>query len=132
MPTVLDNSLFCTTSENIKFSKNGKIRTLLEPVVLYTDRFKGITFECGWMRIDNNRIIIYKGYSWNGCTFARDNDKTNVASCVHDALYLAIKLQIDRKVKDLIFYDELKKADFEYPSLYYNGVRLFGGFYVKN
>lgn len=129
----LDNSqVEITTYKTIKFTKVGKIRTLTEPVILFSNRFKGVYFKCAWMRIDDNRIIIFKGFQWNGCTLARDNEKTNVASCVHDALYIETSLVMARKVKDLVFYDELKKAEFEYANIYYNCVRLFGGLYVKN
>ncbi len=132
---------------------------LLEDLVVKTTRInKTITFKNDWLEIANGVITIKKKFHWNGCTWARDGRRNEddipiswIASAVHDALYNTSNLPdaISRKIIDLIFYDELKKINFDFkvfPDLnllfmktkpvyipaavpYYTFVRVFGGFF---
>ena len=89
-----------------------------------SDRLIGIEFSNEWLKIrPDGCVIISKGYSWNGCTFAIDTKSTYIASCVHDALY---QFKIDKQKSDLAFYDLLKQNKFPLAKIYYISFRLFG------
>jgi hypothetical protein len=113
----------------ISYSKEGKIRTLIDDLVVITKQFNHIYYVGNFLIIDNNRIIIKHGFVWNGCSVARDNKDTDRDSCVHDALYCAKDVPLERKTKDKVFYELLKEDGFYASAFYYLGVRLFGGLY---
>lgn len=117
---------------------------LKENLEIFSERINKYTFFISkWFSIVDQKITIFKGFTWNGCTFARDGVRNEfgipfswIASCVHDALYGVSVLMLSRKIKDLIFLDELRKVNFKFLKLpsgfsstsYYAFVRLFGGF----
>lgn len=79
---------------------------------------KSLVYEYGYIKISNGVIIVKKGFSWDGCTWARDGKKrwdgkpiTSDASCVHDALLFCLysdpNFPLTKKQVDKIFRDEL-------------------------
>jgi len=92
-----------------------------------------------WGTISESEIIIYKPYSWDGCspkisifnwfTFGiwdgSLSDKTKnqslyEASLVHDFLcQFSDKVPFDRKTTDKLFYKMMKEANFSMSYLYY-------------
>ncbi len=89
-----------------------------------------LIFLSKYVLICGGSISVLEGWQWDGCTFAKDSPYTNNASCIHDAL-LSVDCGIPRGVKDLIFYDELKKNNFKWCGwlpfsceIYYIGVRI--------
>lgn len=110
----------------IEYSKKGHERLLLKPFSVQTDFVNGLNYEVGYVKIKDDIITVYNGFTWNGCTVARDSKKTDNASCVHDALYSVKSIPLDRKTKDLIFYYLLKEQGFYASYIYYLGVRTFG------
>jgi hypothetical protein len=112
--------------EVISYSKEGHIRTLLADLHVETKRFDNIHYGQGHIVIEGNRIIVLKGFKWNGCTVVKDCKRTDVACCVHDALYSQNNIPISRKIKDQILYDLAKQKKFWGAWIYYAGVRTFG------
>lgn len=121
----------------IKFNKVGEKRTrvLLEDCLGQNARLKGIGFTSTWLDIFDGCYKIKKGFEWNGCSYARDSQETEQASCIHDALYRTPNYPVSRAIADLIFFDELRRAKFRFLGIipashyiYYWGVRIGGGF----
>lgn len=108
-------------------------------------------FSNEWFNITDGKIYVSKGYSWDGCTpklkigdlgyigtpdGALDMNtglpKTYFCSLVHDVLYQWKKdHNVSRFEADLIFLLMLKEIEFSKSEIYFNFVRLFGGFYGK-
>lgn len=97
-----------------------------------------------WMTIDGDIIIIYKGYSWNGCSPKRcifgkwigtpDWKETRLASLVHDALcqfFSCNHFLMTKRDVDLIFYHIMNMSNFKLRDIYYGAVNKFGE-YSKN
>lgn len=85
---------------------------------------------------EDGRLLIKKGYAWDGCSGPTIDTKKNMrAGLVHDALYQLIRLghlpASDKKKIDILFRDILKEDGFYASGLYYAGVSLFGGFAIK-
>ena len=61
--------------------------------------------------LDNGKLIIAKGYAWDGATGIPDTSSTFRAALVHDALYQLMRLgvipQCDKNKVDKFFYDLL-------------------------
>lgn len=110
----------------ITYSKEGHIRTLLEDLYVETKRFNDIDYAQGHLVIKGNIIKVLKGFKWNGCTVVKDCKRTDVACCIHDALYSENNIPISRKVRDQILYDLAKQKKFWGAWIYYAGVRTFG------
>lgn len=86
----------------------------------------------------NSRILtVKKDYVWNGANVIPDHAEVMVASCVHDALYQAIRegyLPKETKaVADLILYRLCVEAGL--PKwrawIIYTGVKMFGAGSIK-
>lgn len=110
----------------IEYSKKGNERMLLKPFSVKTEYVNGLNYEAGYVKIKDGVVTVFNGFTWNGCTVARDNRDTDKASCIHDALYSVKSIPLDRKTKDLIFYELLKESNFYARYVYYLGVRTFG------
>lgn len=112
--------------------------------------FKGKTFHSDFLHIyRTGRVVIPKGYAWNGCspkfvvldTIVGTPDgnvgnpgvpKTLYASMIHDALYqYKAEVPITRKEADLLFYKMIKENKFLWSNVYYRAVRIFGRFLGK-
>lgn len=118
--------------------RSDKFLELTNDLRIETSRFKDIYFDSKYLSIIDNVIIVKKGFIWNGCTWARDGKRDGrgiplsaIASCVHDALYFYTIKGISRDIKDLIFYDELKRVNFKFLGvpgslLYLVGVKTLG------
>lgn len=101
--------------------------TLSSNHYFYNVNLKGVYFTSKYFDCLDGHCTIYKGYSWDGCSFVKDYAETYIASLEHDALYqYGKKLGINRKVCDLQFYRTMRKYDFKKRKHYYLGVRLFG------
>ena len=110
--------------------------TLESEVKIYNRLLQGYSFYGEFGRVVNGILVIYKGYSWDGCSpkIAKIGkfyigtpdfgDCTKDASLVHDFLY-QFKIGT-REIADKIFYEELIMNDFIFAALYYNMVRKFG------
>ena len=127
-----------------KYLKNGNLK-LTEDLIYYNPKFVGVYFKNNEFEIISGTITIYKGFEWNGCSFARDGKRDEfglpaswMASCVHDCLYRYLhklknlKCKLIRIQCDSIFYDLLVSVNFKFLgipacTLYYIGVRLGGG-----
>lgn len=115
----------------IEYLKRSHERMLLKPFSVKSNRIQGIHYEQGYVKIVDDVITMMNGFSWNGCTVARDSKKTDNGSCIHDGLYSEKNIPIDNKTKDLIFYDLLKEQGFYASYVYYLGVRTFGKWFSK-
>ena len=110
--------------------------TLPNDIKLYNRRLEGYNFNGNFGRVVNGIVVIYKGYSWDGCSpkIAKIgslyigtpdfNGRTKDASLIHDFLY-QFKIGT-REIADYVFYEELIMNDFIFAGLYYNMVRKFG------
>lgn len=84
-----------------------------------------------FINIEENLITVKKGFTWDGCTCAKDQPSNQVACCVHDALLNEKNAPMSRHKKDQIFYELLKEHKFKLfgwvpfsPQIYYTGVSL--------
>lgn len=79
---------------------------------------KSIEYKFGFVKIFSGVVVIKRGFTWDGCTWARDGKKrwdgkpiTADASCVHDALLYCLyndpNFPLTKKEVDQIFRDEL-------------------------
>lgn len=96
--------------------------------------FEGIVNGKKWLVIsEDGNIFIPKGYSWDGATGVPDFESTYYPTLVHDALYQFLErgMPFTRKEIDDIFLKQLREYGFKASGLYYLGVRLFGGIFVK-
>ena len=96
-----------------------------------------------WMTIFSNKVIISKGYAWDGCTPKKwwgiwwgvpDFKKTALASLLHDALIQfqhTKHSQFNRYEIDNYFKFILKDNEFVLSELYYIGVRIGSKFSDK-
>ena len=98
--------------------------TLQDDLILHLPELAGVFFRNKFCVIRDCILIIKKGYSWDGCTFAIDTKETYIASCIHDLLY-QFRI-VSRKLADAIFYRLLQIYTFKYAKIYYIGVRWFG------
>lgn len=98
-----------------------------------------------WMIIDGNKIIVKRGYAWNGCSpkwvmFGRwcgtpDYPETILASMVHDALvqfFLTNHNPYSKVEVDLIFYHLMMHKNFKFANQYHYAVQKFGNYTKKN
>lgn len=119
-----------------------------EDFVYEHEAFKSINnMSHDWFEIKDNKLIIHKGYAWNGCTpkytfwdlkylgtfdgpvyYKTGKQKCYYASLVHDALY-QFKI-LDRKTTNRIFYEILKESEFILAPIYYTAVKLFSHRYI--
>lgn len=99
----------------------------------------------------DGEMTIFPGYAWDGCTpnfsilglffigtpdghtyYATGKPITYYASLVHDALYQFRPVGTTRKDADDLFYEILKKSQFQLAYVYYKAVRIFGRFFWKD
>ncbi len=85
---------------------------------------------------EDGRLLIKKGYAWDGCSGPTIDTKKNTRpGLIHDALYQLIRLghlpAPYKKKIDILFKEMLKEDGFYASSIYYAGVTLFGGFAIK-
>jgi hypothetical protein len=88
-----------------------------------------------WVRIVDGVLIISKGYSWNGNSFAVDTRKNMLGSLVHDALYqfsAAPGFPMTREQADLIYLGILRGSGFMFAGMYYCAVKRFGGVFWES
>lgn len=87
---------------------------------------------------EHGRLMIERGYAWNGNTLFIDTKNNMVSSLVHDALYQLIqegeldikhKSAADRLLRDLMIEHGSWKAT---AYLFYYAVAIFGRIFVKN
>lgn len=81
--------------------------------------------------------MIYRGYAWDGCTNAPDNDSNMLAGLVHDALYQMMqedeldklfKPQTDEILRDIM----ISQGSFKVTAdLFHLAVKEFGGMHMK-
>ncbi len=101
--------------------------TLTSNHYFYNINLKGVYFTSKYFDCLDGHCTIYKGYSWNGCSFVKDFAETYIASAEHDCLYqFGYLLGLKRKYADIQFYNTMVDYHFKYSKLYYNGVRTFG------
>ena len=84
----------------------------------------------------DGKIIIKKGYAWDGCSFPAVNTKKNRrASLVHDSGFQLIRLGLlpasCKNAIDKRFFQILKDDGFKMSSIYYFAVDRFSGFAIK-
>lgn len=97
-----------------------------------------------WMRIEGDKITIFKRYAWNGCSPKKcifgiwvgtiDTESNVLASFFHDALcqfFNTVYFPFSKEEVDLIFYNIMYHNGFILSSLYYKAVKRFGN-YEKN
>ena len=108
----------------VEINKGKYKYTLLKDFVFFSDQLKNVKFKNKYVDIWNGVIIVKEGYSWDGCSYAPDTERTLAASLVHDVLYQF--RVVDRNKCDKIFYELLVLYDFNFSLLYYAGVRTFG------
>lgn len=107
------------------------MKRLDENVTVNTKVFKEIWYTGTFLDIQGSLIVVKKGFTWDGCTCAKDQPRNQVACCVHDALLNEKNAPITRKQKDAVFYELLKEHGFKLfgwvpfsPEIYYAGVSL--------
>lgn len=126
--------------------------TLTEPYTTKLVELENVYYYGKWGYIYDGRIVIYTGYSWDGCSIKLfklgkyyigtpdgwfdglkyRKDWTKEASLVHDFLYQFHEdILITRLTADNCFRYLLKKVKFPLWKLYYNAVRKFGKIYWK-
>jgi hypothetical protein len=89
----------------------------------------GIEFSCESGYISDGVLFIKESYKWDGCTYGINTERTYTASLIHDFLYEYAP--VDRLTADNIFYNQLKRFNFQFSALYYLAVRIFGGEFYK-
>ncbi len=116
---------------------------------------KGDSLKTEWGIIKYDKIIIHKGYSWNGCSghvwqgktiipldwmpkISKNSDRytdTLAGTVLHDYIYQFLLettrdskqgLYKVRKFADKLFYKTIKRSKFSLARIYYYGVRVFG------
>jgi hypothetical protein len=98
-----------------------------------------------WLRIEDNTLIVYNQYAWNGCSPKRcvlgiwvgtPDTKTNIlASGIHDALVQfinTIHFPFTKEEIDLIFYEIMVLSGFLLANQYYWAVKKYGIYNNKN
>ena len=88
-----------------------------------------------WFRIVDGVLVISKGYSWNGNSFAIDTRKNMLGSLVHDALYqfsAAPGFPMTREQADLIYLGILRASGFMLAVVYYRAVKRFGAVFWQS
>lgn len=92
----------------------------------------------GFVFLDTDGVLrIYRGYAWDGCTNAPDNDSNMLAGLVHDALYQLMQEDVlDKSFKPLA--DEMLRNVMESQgafkitaNLFHLAVKEFGGLHMK-
>ncbi len=97
-----------------------------------------------WFFIHNGVWFVRENTIWNGATLVSDGPEDPnkkgypilwKATLIHDLGYMAYIEEEDfpysRKDIDKIFKRLMKEVDFKYYSIYYRGVRWFGGFWTS-
>ena len=110
-----------------------QVTVLLDPPVVIHNSSAVLMDKCTLCLEDGNRLILAKGYTWNGASGATiDTPDTYRASCVHDALYAMIHVseagRQARLAADRNFLRMLKEDGMPWIRrwTWYLFVRLFG------
>jgi hypothetical protein len=65
---------------------------LMESMKYYVPKLAHITFFNAYLALENGKLIIGKGYAWDGPSGPTWDDKTNMrGSLIHDALYQILR-----------------------------------------
>jgi hypothetical protein len=98
-----------------------------------------------WLRIEDNILIVFHEYAWNGCSPKRcvfgkwigtpDTRNNTLASGIHDALCQFINtvdFPFTKEEVDLIFYEILLMSGFLMAHQYYWAVKKYGCYDKRN
>jgi hypothetical protein len=123
----------------MKYSK-GYLYQVKERIAIDTPiRTDSLMSIQGFVSLDEHgRLMIERGYAWNGNTLFIDTENNMFSSLVHDAIYQLIqegeldikyKPAADRLLRDLMIEHGSWKAT---AYLFYYAVAIFGRIFVKN
>ena len=123
-----------------QFSYSGGYKYQLKSNVVIQTTLRPDTprFIQGYVFLDTDGVLrIYRGYAWDGCTSAPDNDRNMLAGLVHDALYQLMQEDVlDKSFKPLA--DEMLRNVMESQgafkvtaNLFHLAVKEFGGLHMK-
>lgn len=79
----------------IRYESLVKWKYRLTDELMLQSRIRGIAARTEYIQMwDDGRLILRKGYAWNGATGAIDTENSMAASAGHDALYQLIALHV--------------------------------------
>lgn len=119
--------------------KNRYFYRLKGDYILFVPSLQNYIFEGEFLQVKNGNVIVKNGYAWNGNTpktlflgilFGTPDGflgHTLEASLLHDALYqYGKKFNLSRKEADKIYFEDLKRLDWQLAKVYNFFVRLLG------
>lgn len=80
---------------NIKYESLAKWKYRLTAELTLQCSIRGIAARTEYIQLwDDGRLILRKGYAWNGATGAIDTENSQAGSAGHDALYQLMGLRV--------------------------------------
>lgn len=125
-------------ANQLKYSSGYKYQLKSNVTIQTTLRPDTPRFIQGYIFLDTDGVLmIYRGYSWDGCTNAPDTDSNMLAGLVHDALYQLMQEDVLEKSFKPLADDMLRDVMISQGSfksvadLFHLAVKEFGGLHMK-